>query len=132
MLDTRQYAGPRWLGFVLSAIALITLILGMANTPFIEWQIGDYILGVLLALAVVGFFYASYQNVFTLFGSMAGRTALRLACVAAIVSAFVIGANIFSDTWTVLNVLFVGGFFLIFVMGVAMISLSAEKIRDGR
>jgi len=132
MLDTRQYAGPRWLGYVLSAIALITLILAMANTPFIEWQIGDYILGVLLALAVVGFFYASFQNVFTLFGNMGGRSALRLACFAAIVSAFVIGANIFSADWTVLNVLFVGGFFLIFVMAVAAISLSADKIHNGR
>jgi len=132
MLDTRRYAGPRWLGYVLSAIALITLILGMANTPFIEWQIGDYILGVLLALAVIGFFYASYQNVFTLFGHMGGRTALQLACFSAIVSAFIIGANIFSDDWTVLNVLFVGGFFLIFVMAVFAISLSADKIRDGR
>jgi len=131
MNAARRYDAPRWLGYFISAIALVGLVLAMAHTPLIEWSNGDYILGVALAAMVVGFFVASFRNRLNLLGNMKGRSGQVLSIVGAVGSGFFLGANIINEDWTVINILTSAGFAALAVMFIFGITISTEKIRNG-
>jgi peptidoglycan/LPS O-acetylase OafA/YrhL len=131
MNAARRYDAPRWLGYLISAIALVGLVLAMAHTPLIEWSNGDYILGVALAAMVVGFFVASFRNRLNLLGNMKGRSSQVLSIVGAVGSGFFLGANIINDDWTVINILTSAGFAALAIMFIVGIAISTEKIRNG-
>jgi hypothetical protein len=126
------YAGPRWLGFVLSAIGLLTLIAAMANTPLIEWQTGDYVIGLAIAVLVVGFFVAAMRGPINLIGNMKGKTAQLLSVIGIFISGVVIGANTFNENWTVPSILTSGTFLLFVVMFFASFAVAGRKVRDNR
>lgn len=131
MNAARRYDAPRWLGYLLSAIALVGLVLAMAQTPLIEWSNGDYFLGTAVAVMVVGFFIASFRNRFSLLGNMKGRSGQILSIVGAVGSGFFVGANIVNEDWTVTNILTSGAFAALGIMFIVGITVSTEKIRNG-
>jgi hypothetical protein len=131
MNAARRYDAPRWLGYFLSAVGLVSLILAMAHTPLIEWSNGDYVLGAAVAVMVVGFFIASFRNRFSLLGNMKGRSGQILSIVGAVGSSFFLGANIVNDDWTVINILSSGVFAMLAIMFIVGVNVSTEKIRHG-
>jgi membrane protein DedA with SNARE-associated domain len=133
MNTASTFTGPRWLGYVVSAIGLITLLIAAGRTPLIEWESGDFLLGGALAVIVIGFFIAALRGRINLIGNMKGKSAQILSIIGMFVAGFAIGNNEeLNDDWAVTNILIIGIFIALAVLFFAAFLVGARKIREGK
>jgi hypothetical protein len=130
---TSTYTGPRWLGYFLGAIALVTLFIAAGNTPLIEWGSGEFILGGVLVLIVIWFFIAAYRGRINIIGSTRGKSAQLVGVIGLFITGFVLGVNLGrGGDWSVVNIEMTGIFVVLGILFLAAYILAARKIREGR
>ena len=127
------FTSPRWLGYFVSAIALVALLAAAGHTPLIEWGSGEFLLGGLLAIIVVWFFVAAYRGRINIIGNMSGKTAQTISVIGLFIAGLLIGSNQgWGDGWTVINIQVIGVFIVLAVLFFAAYVISAKKIRVGK
>lgn len=131
MTEANPYAGPRWLAFLMSGIAIVTLIAGVVDTPVGEWSGTSYVFGAILVLFVVAFGIAGFRGSFNLVGRWSGKTSMILAVVGGLASVLVIVGTVIGGVWNVSTILTTGMWLALFVMFAGTVSVASKKMKAG-
>ena len=131
MAAANPYAGPRWLAFLMSGIAVVTLIAAVAETPVGEWSGTNYLFGAVLVLFVVAFAIAGFLGSFNLVGRWSGKTSMIVAVIGGLASIVVIVGTVIGGVWNVSTILTTGMWLALFVMFAGTVSVASRKMKTG-
>ena len=131
MTAANPYTGPRWLAFLMSGIALVTLIAAVANTPVGEWSGTNYLFGAVLVLFVIAFAIAGARGSFNLVGRWSGKTSMIVAVIGGLASLLVIAGTLIGGVWNVGTILTTGMWLALLVMFAGTVSVASKKMKAG-
>lgn len=132
MAEANPYAGPRWLAYVMSAIAVVTLIAAALTTPLGDWSTSNYLFGGLLTFFAVAFAIAGVRSSFTLVGRMSGKTSMIVSVIGALASVLVIVGTVVGGVWNVDSILTTGLWVALFVMFAGTVVVARRKMQAGQ
>jgi len=131
MRADNPYAGPVWLGYLFSFMALVTLILGLGNTPLVDWSTIDYVLGAVVVIFGVGMFVASKTGRFTLMGDrVSGRQGRLISAIGLVFAGIVVGYG-FGSGSSFVNIITTGIFMALTVMFLVSYVITTRKVDEG-
>lgn len=131
MAESNPYGGPRWLAFAMAAVAVVTLIAGVIDTPLGEWSGTNYLFGVILAVFAVAFAIAGARGSFNLVGRWSGKTSMIFAVIGTLASLAVIIGTLVGGVWNVDTILTTGMWFALFLMFAGTIAVANKKMKAG-
>ena len=108
MAQTNGITGPRWLPYLLGVIGVVTLIIALVHTPFGEWSANARFLAAVLLVVTLLYFFIGIRGNVNLVGKWSPRTSMIFSGIATLAAGFILGATIFSDEWTVTNIIMTG------------------------
>lgn len=129
MAEPNPYAGPRWLAFLMSAIALVALIAAVVDTPVGEWSGSNYLFGAVLLLFAAAFAIAGFRGSVNLLGRWSGKTSMTVSVIGALAAVVVILATVFGGVWNVDTILTTGLWLALFVMFAGAASVARRKMQ---
>lgn len=132
MTQANPYAGPRWLAFVMSAIAVATLVAGALDTPMGEWSSTNYLFGAVLIFFAAAFAIAGVRDSFNLVGRWSGKTSMIVAVIGALASVLVIVGSVMGGVWNVSTILTTGMWLALFVMFAGTVVVARRKMQAGQ
>lgn len=131
MSEVNPYGGPRWLGFVMAAIAAVTLIAAVANTPLTEWSGMNYLFGVVIVVFAVVFAISGARGSLNLLGRWKAKTSLIWSVVGAAAALLVLVGAVAGGQWDLDTILTTGLWAALMVMFVVSISVARKKMQAG-
>ncbi len=131
MAAANPYAGPRWLAFLMSAIAVVTLIAGIVDTPVNEWSGTTYVFGAILVLFAIVFAVSGFRGSFNLVGRWSGKASMIVAVIGGLASILVIVGTVVGGVWNVSTILTTGMWLALFVMFAGTVSVASKKMKAG-
>ena len=132
MAEANPYAGPRWLAFTMAAIAVVTLIAAVLDSPLGEWSGTNYLFGAVLVVFAIAFGVAGARGSFNLTGRWSGKTSMIVAIVGALASILVIVTTFTGGEWNVSTILTTGMWLALLVMFAGTISVANKKMKAGQ
>ena len=108
MAQAGGIVGPRWLAYLLGVIGVVTLIIALVHTPFGEWSANARFLAAVLLVVTLLYFFIGVRGNVNLVGKWSPRTSMIFSGIATLAAGFILGATIFSDEWTVTNIITTG------------------------
>ena len=131
MAEANPYAGPRWLAYLMSAIAVVTLIAAALETPVGDWSGTNFLFGGLLLFFAAAFAVAGIRGTFNLVGRLSGKGSMILAVVGSLAALVVIVATVACGVWDVGTILTTGLWVALFVMFAGSFVVARRKMQAG-
>jgi hypothetical protein len=131
MAEANPYAGPRWLAYLMSAIAVVTLIAAALETPVGDWSSTNYLFGAVLVFFAAAFAIAGIRGTFNLVGRLSGKTSMILAAVGSLAAVVVIVGTLAGATWNVDTILTTGLWVALLVMFAGTVVVARRKMQAG-
>lgn len=131
MAESNPYAGPRWLAFSMSAIAIVALILAALDTPLTDWSGSNYLFGAILVVFAVAFAVAGARGSFNLIGRWSGKVSMIFAVVGTLGSAAFLIGSLVSGVWNVDSILTTGTWLALLLMFGGSIAVANKKMKAG-
>lgn len=119
MSEGRSYSGSRGLAFVIAAIALVTIIAAVVNTPLSEWSTINYIFGAVIVFFAGAYLVAGFRGGFNLTGRAKPKTTFTLSIIGSIAALIVIASSTFAGDWNQDTILTTGLWLALLVMFLA-------------
>lgn len=132
MAEENPYAGPRWLAYLMSAIAVVTLIAAALNTPVGEWSSSNYLFGAVLLFFAAAFAIAGIRGSVNLVGRWSGKSVMILSAIGALASLLVIVSTAFGGVWNVSTILTTGLWLALLVMFAGSFGVARRKMQAGQ
>lgn len=132
MAEANPYTGPRWLAFTMAAIAVVTLVAAVIDSPIGEWSGTNYLFGVILLAFAIAFGVAGGRGSFNLTGRWSGKTSMIVAIIGALASILVIVATFAGGQWNVSTILTTGMWLALLVMFAGTIMVANQKMKAGQ
>jgi len=130
--EANPYSGPRWLPFVLAAMAAVTLIIAVATTSLDDWSVTNYFFGAVILVFVIGMLIAGIRGSFNLLGRWKGKTSMILAIVAVIAAVVVLAGSLVADEWDQGTILTTGLWATLLVLFAAAAVEANKKRKAGQ
>lgn len=131
MAEAHPYAGPRWLAYLMSVIAVVTLIAGAIDTPVGEWSGTNYLFGAVLIFFAAAFAIAGIRGTFNLVGRLSGKASMILAVIGSLAALLVIVGTVAGGSWNVDTILTTGLWVALLVMFAGTLVVARRKMRAG-
>jgi hypothetical protein len=131
MAEANPYAGPRWLAYLMSAIAVVTLIAAALETPVGDWSGTNYLFGAVLVFFAAAFAIAGIRGTFNLVGRLSGKTSMILAVIGSLATVLVVVGTVIGGTWNVDTILTTGLWIALFVMFAGSFVVARRKMQAG-
>lgn len=132
MAEANPYAGPRWLAYLMSAIAVVTLIAAALNTPVGEWSSSNYLFGAVLIFFAAAFAIAGIRGSVNLVGRWSGKSVMILSAIGALAALLVIVSTAFGGVWNVSTILTTGLWLALLVMFAGSFGVARQKMQAGQ
>lgn len=132
MAEENPYAGPRWLAYLMSAIAVVTLIAAALNTPVGEWSSSNYLFGAVLLFFAAAFAIAGIRGSVNLVGRWSGKSVMILSAIGALAALLVIVSTAFGGVWNVSTILTTGLWLALLVMFAGSFGVARRKMQAGQ
>ena len=132
MAEANPYAGPRWLAYLMSAIAVVTLIAAALDTPVGEWSGSNYLFGAVLIFFAVAFAIAGIRGSVNLVGRLSGKTSAILAGIGSLAALLVIVSTAISGEWNVSTILTSGLWLALLAMFAGTFAVARQKMQAGQ
>ena len=132
MAEANPYAGPRWLAYLMSAIAVVTLIAAALNTPVGEWSSSNYLFGALLIVFAVAFAIAGIRGSVNLVGRWSGKSVMILSAIGTLGALLVIVSTAFGGEWNVSTILTTGLWLALLAMFAGSFGVARQKMQAGQ
>lgn len=120
---------PRWLLMALTTIGVATLLIAIITVPVADWDRTTWILAIATAVVTLTWLFYAIRGKTDLLGSWSGRMGAGIAAVGAFGSGIAVGAVVFTEGWSVNEVLMTGFFSALAVMFAAMFWVSVNKMK---
>ena len=131
MAEANPYAGPRWLAYLMSAIAVVTLIAAALETPVGDWSGTNFLFGGLLLFFAAAFAVPGIRGTFNLVGRLSGKTSMILAAIGSLAAVVVIVGTLAGATWNVDTILTTGLWVALLVMFAGTVVVARRKMKAG-
>lgn len=132
MAESNPYAGPRWLAYLMSAIAVVTLIAAALDTPVGDWSGSNYLFGAVLIFFAIAFAIAGVRGSFNLVGRLSGKASMILAAIGSLAALLVIVSTAISGVWNVSTILTTGLWLALLAMFAGSFGVARQKMQAGQ
>ena len=132
MAEASPYAGPRWLAYLMSAIAVVTLIAAALNTPVGEWSSSNYLFGAVLIFFAVAFAIAGIRGSVNLVGRWSGKSIMILSAIGTLAALLVIVSTALGGVWNVSTILTTGLWLALLAMFAGSFGVARQKMQAGQ
>ena len=132
MAEENPYAGPRWLAYLMSAIAVVTLIAAALNTPVGEWSSSNYLFGAVLLFFAAAFAIAGIRGSVNLVGRWSGKSIMILSAIGTLAALLVIVSTAIGGVWNVSTILTTGLWLALLVMFAGSFGVARRKMQAGQ
>ena len=122
----------RWLAYLMSAIAVVTLIAAALKTPVGDWSGTNYLFGAVLIFFSAAFAIAGIRGSVNLVGRWSGKTAMIGSGIGALAALLVIVSTAFSATWNVSTILTTGLWLALLAMFAGSFGVARQKMQAGQ
>ncbi len=132
MAEANPYAGPRWLAYLMSVIAVVTLIAAVIDTPVGDWSGNNQFFGVLLVVFALAFGYSGFRGSFNLLGRWSAKTSMIFSLIGTVIAVLVTASAFTGGQWNVDSILTFGAGLALLLMFITALVMSRKKMQAGQ